>query len=298
MPSAFRPAALVAGRVLGPLSRRLHAGRPARRRHRRRHRHEHDLGHRQARPRQADRRRSDAVRRRSTACSAALNALRVRPGSIRRADIAKHRAAGCPLAVATQDPRLWRALPELLEKGARMRACAGSPLLDLAEATPVPTSDPPRPKCRRRSPPGRKRSARGPSQRLPHARLPACAGRRPRPACSSRVRPRRSSSPARSRSTRSARSTRTDRCRASAASSRSPGTAGAPRSTATKAVLPNGYELACARAMGPFARLVALPDTELAQLGAAERGAHQDSVPLHACCCPDSCRTRAARRRW
>ena len=54
------------------------------------------------------------------------------PGSIRRADVARSGLQECPLAVATRDPRLWRALPELLEKGARVEACAGSPLLALA----------------------------------------------------------------------------------------------------------------------------------------------------------------------
>lgn len=60
------------------------------------------------------------------------------PGSIRSADIARSGLQECPLAVATRDPRLWRALPELLDKGARVEACAGSPLLALAAAEPCP----------------------------------------------------------------------------------------------------------------------------------------------------------------
>ena len=60
------------------------------------------------------------------------------PGSIRRADIARSGLQECPLAVATRDPRLWRALPELLEKGARVEACPGSPLLALAAADACP----------------------------------------------------------------------------------------------------------------------------------------------------------------
>ncbi|MCE9657970.1 MAG: hypothetical protein K8R60_05380 [Burkholderiales bacterium] len=60
------------------------------------------------------------------------------PGSIRRADIARSGLQECPLAVATRDPRLWRALPELLDKGARPEACPGSPLLALAATEPCP----------------------------------------------------------------------------------------------------------------------------------------------------------------
>jgi hypothetical protein len=60
------------------------------------------------------------------------------PGSIRPADIARSGLQECPLAVATRDPRLWRALPELLEKGARVEACPGSPLLALAATDTCP----------------------------------------------------------------------------------------------------------------------------------------------------------------
>ena len=60
------------------------------------------------------------------------------PGSIRSADIAKSGLQGCPLSVATQDARLWRALPELIEKGASFERCPRSPLQDLAEADACP----------------------------------------------------------------------------------------------------------------------------------------------------------------
>lgn len=60
------------------------------------------------------------------------------PGSIRRADFAHSGLQQCPLAAATRDPRLWRALPELLDKGATVAACPGSPLVALAESQPCP----------------------------------------------------------------------------------------------------------------------------------------------------------------
>ncbi len=60
------------------------------------------------------------------------------PGSIRTADIAKTGLQGCPLTAATRDARLWRALPELIEKGAGFERCARSPLQDLAEIDACP----------------------------------------------------------------------------------------------------------------------------------------------------------------
>src|SRR6478735_7834753 len=55
----------------------------------------------------------------------ALNArCPFQPGSIKTADIAKSGLQGCPLGVATSDSRVWRALPELLEKGAKSESCA------------------------------------------------------------------------------------------------------------------------------------------------------------------------------
>jgi hypothetical protein len=59
-------------------------------------------------------------------------------GSIRVADLKHTGLQDCPLSAATQDPRLWRALPELIEKGARPESCARPPLQDLAEADPCP----------------------------------------------------------------------------------------------------------------------------------------------------------------
>lgn len=60
------------------------------------------------------------------------------PGSIRSADIVKSGLQACALTAATQDARLWRALPELIEKGASYEHCARSPLQDLAEIDACP----------------------------------------------------------------------------------------------------------------------------------------------------------------
>ncbi|HEY2560307.1 MAG TPA: hypothetical protein VGI48_11410 [Caldimonas sp.] len=60
------------------------------------------------------------------------------PGSIHAADIEHSGLQGCPLTAATQDSRLWRALPELLEKGALSERCARTPLQDLAEVDACP----------------------------------------------------------------------------------------------------------------------------------------------------------------
>ncbi|MEO8922412.1 MAG: hypothetical protein ABI330_06225, partial [Caldimonas sp.] len=60
------------------------------------------------------------------------------PGSIKRSDFAKSGLQECPLALATRDPRLWRALPELLDKGASISQCPGSPLVALADNDPCP----------------------------------------------------------------------------------------------------------------------------------------------------------------
>ena len=60
------------------------------------------------------------------------------PGSIKTADIAHSGLQECPLALATRDPRLWRALPELLEKGAKVDACPASPLVALADTDACP----------------------------------------------------------------------------------------------------------------------------------------------------------------
>ena len=59
-------------------------------------------------------------------------------GSIQRDDLARSGLQECALAAATRDPRLWRALPELLDKGATLATCPGSPLVALADADPCP----------------------------------------------------------------------------------------------------------------------------------------------------------------
>ena len=69
----------------------------------------------------------------------ALNArCSFEPGSIKTADLAKSGLQGCPLGVAASDARVWRALPELIEKGAKVEGCARAPLQDLAEADNCP----------------------------------------------------------------------------------------------------------------------------------------------------------------
>jgi len=69
----------------------------------------------------------------------ALNArCSFEPGSIKTADLAKSGLQGCPLGVAASDARVWRALPELIEKGAKVESCARAPLQDLAEADACP----------------------------------------------------------------------------------------------------------------------------------------------------------------
>jgi hypothetical protein len=60
------------------------------------------------------------------------------PGRFTRADLSRTGLQECPLALATRDARLWRALPELLEKGARVDRCAGSPLAELAAVDACP----------------------------------------------------------------------------------------------------------------------------------------------------------------
>ena len=60
------------------------------------------------------------------------------PGSIRTIDVFRSGLQACPLTAATRDARLWRALPELIEKGASYERCARSPLQDLAEIDACP----------------------------------------------------------------------------------------------------------------------------------------------------------------
>jgi hypothetical protein len=61
-----------------------------------------------------------------------------RPGSIAVADIGHTGLAECELMLATRDPALWPALPELLEKGARLEACTESPVAALARRDACP----------------------------------------------------------------------------------------------------------------------------------------------------------------
>ena len=60
------------------------------------------------------------------------------PGSIQLADIKHSPLQGCALTVAASDPRLWAALPELLEKGAKPEICSRSPLVALAQSRSCP----------------------------------------------------------------------------------------------------------------------------------------------------------------
>jgi len=64
-----------------------------------------------------------------------------RPGSIDRSDIGHTGYAECELTLATRDPALWPALPELLQKGARLDACTESPLVALARRDACPVFD-------------------------------------------------------------------------------------------------------------------------------------------------------------
>ena len=60
------------------------------------------------------------------------------PGSVQAADLRHSQLQSCPLAVAARDPRLWPALPELLDKGALPEACARAPLVELAQQPGCP----------------------------------------------------------------------------------------------------------------------------------------------------------------
>jgi hypothetical protein len=60
------------------------------------------------------------------------------PGSLLAQDVRSSQLQECPLAVAVRDPRLWLALPELLDKGAQPEACARSPLVELAQSQSGP----------------------------------------------------------------------------------------------------------------------------------------------------------------
>lgn len=61
------------------------------------------------------------------------------PGSIRTADLARSGLQDCPLAIAVRDRRLWNAVPELMQAGARVEQChGGSPLAGLAAVDACP----------------------------------------------------------------------------------------------------------------------------------------------------------------
>src|SRR5450755_1336590 len=60
------------------------------------------------------------------------------PGSIVAADLERTGLAECALTLAARDPRLWPALPDLLDKGARVETCTESPVVALAQRLPCP----------------------------------------------------------------------------------------------------------------------------------------------------------------
>lgn len=60
------------------------------------------------------------------------------PGSLVKADIANSGYSGCIVDIAVRDPKLWAAMPELIEKGAQPSKCAVSPLSELAQLHPCP----------------------------------------------------------------------------------------------------------------------------------------------------------------
>ena len=62
-------------------------------------------------------------------------------GSLKARDLAASPFAACALATAARDPRLWPALPELLDIGARPQSCAQSPIVALAQANDCPSLD-------------------------------------------------------------------------------------------------------------------------------------------------------------
>ena len=59
-------------------------------------------------------------------------------GSLRARDLAASPFGPCALTIAARDPRLWPALPELLDNGARPQTCTQSPIVALAQANDCP----------------------------------------------------------------------------------------------------------------------------------------------------------------
>jgi hypothetical protein len=60
------------------------------------------------------------------------------PGSLLASDIQNSQLQSCPLAVVVGNPKLWPALPEMLDKGAQPESCPQSPLVALAQAQACP----------------------------------------------------------------------------------------------------------------------------------------------------------------
>jgi hypothetical protein len=60
-------------------------------------------------------------------------------GSLRARDLASSPFGACALTTAARDKRLWPALPELLDNGARPQTCAQSPIVALAQANDCPS---------------------------------------------------------------------------------------------------------------------------------------------------------------
>jgi len=59
-------------------------------------------------------------------------------GSLRKSNLVTSPFAACALATAARDTRLWPALPELMEQGARLQTCMQSPIVALAQANDCP----------------------------------------------------------------------------------------------------------------------------------------------------------------
>lgn len=59
-------------------------------------------------------------------------------GSLRRSDLLLSPFSACALTTAASDTRLWPALPELIDQGARAKTCMQSPIVALAQANDCP----------------------------------------------------------------------------------------------------------------------------------------------------------------
>ena len=194
-------------------------------------------------------------------------------GSIRSADIAHNGLQACPLAAATQDARLWRALPELVDKGASLAA-----LPALAAAGPRRGRRLPRFRRRRRPPVLRALAFLADSD--PRAvrhdvfRMLSCPNAR---SCRPRPGPRRLARSRQARARHDSRSTRSRRSTPSLIGSRfarelqvAGHTPQTPRSTTTRARCRCGFEEALRNEPLGRARVVALRAAAARQPGAAE----------------------------